>query len=144
MSDYSPLCGRKIFRGIAESGEYTYIKLNDEVFTFFDDPDDGYRSRGVMEGIAKPEDYANLIFNLEHTPLEVDVEELDSDGFTGIHIYGSEGLESRTGEPICELGTNFADDWYPCTVSCFSSTEATLVRKLQFEYIAEKILLDKE
>jgi hypothetical protein len=152
MGEYSELCGRKIFKGVAEANDHMYIKLDDNVYDFYNDPDDGYRSYGCMQGIANPDDYKDLMFNLEHTPLEVDVEEIDEsrrdtvfgECFKGIQIYGSEGLESRTGEPICRVGTDYSDDYYPCSVSQFDSKEATLVHKLQFEYIAEKLLLDKK
>lgn len=146
MSTYSSMCGRKIFKGIAEDNDNVYIKLDDKVYNFYNDPDDGYRSYGVMKGEAKPEHYANLTFNLEHTPIEVDVEEVQSNDktfFDGIQIYGSQALNSRTGEPICELGTDYSEDYYPCSISSFDAEEATRVRSLQFEYIAEHLLLDK-
>jgi hypothetical protein len=148
MSDYTPLCGRKIFKGIAEDNDYMFVKLDDKVYGLFKDNSDGYRSYGVMQGESDPKDYANLTFNLEYTPIEVDVEEVrtdDSDGyFEGIRIYGSKDLNSRTSEPICELGTDYSEDYYPCCIDSFDAEEATKVYRLQFEYIAEHLLLDKE
>lgn len=148
MGEYSHLCGRKIFKGVAWDDDHTYIKLDDKVYQFYKDESDGYRSYGVMHGEAKPEDYAKLTFNLEHTPIEVDVEEfsLDEDNnfFDGIQMYGSQALDSRTGEPILELGTDHSEDYYPYCVDHFYPEEATRVRALQLEYICEKIMLDKQ
>jgi hypothetical protein len=145
MSDYTPLCGRKIFKGIAEANDHMYIKLDDNVFDFYNDADDGYRSYGIMHGLAKLDDYKDLMFNLEHTPIEVEVEESpETSDFSGIQIYGSEALNSRTEEPICEVGTDHSEDYYPCSISHFNAKTATEVYRLQFEYIAEHLLLDKE
>jgi hypothetical protein len=141
--DWKDLVGTKIFKGVAFGNDRTFIKLDDKVYCMFEDPDDGYRSYGIMQGEAKPEDYSELEFNMEFTPIEADVVFIDGT-FVGIEIYGSEATNSGTGEAVCKLGTESTDDYYPYCISEFDSEQATLVRKKQFEYISEIILLDKE
>jgi hypothetical protein len=148
--DYKDVVGRKVFRGVAEADEGTYFKLDDKVYFLYHDPDDGYRSHGFLQGEAKPESYAALMFNLEHKPLEVDVVFCDSkqmdkwEDFTGLEIYGAKDICGVRIEPLCVLGTGNCNDYYPYYLSQFNSKEATEVSRLQDEYIAELILLDKE
>jgi hypothetical protein len=139
---YDELIGRKVFRGVAYGQDGTFIKLDDKVYFLFEDEDDGYRSHGIMQGEAKPGLYSGLTFNLEDRPIEV-VVEYASGEFTGILVFGAPDIVGKREKPMCRLGTDNCDDYYPMYISTYDSKEATEVIWLQDNYIAEQILLDR-
>lgn len=145
MSEYADIVGVKIFKGVAFGNEATYFKLDDKVYAFREDEDDGYRSYGVFEGEALPQQYANEIFNLEHQPIEVLVfENNEKDDFNGIYIFGNPEMCGERKNYICKLGTDHVDDYYPMCTAEFNSVEATECSRLQDNFIAESILLSQD
>lgn len=97
----------------------TYIKLNDEVYSLTEDPDDGYRSYGNLK--LEENFKHNRKFNLENAEIDVYLEhkkdvhgDYKNDAFDGIILYSLDNKKT-----LAEFGTNVSDSYYPsCVCNC--------------------------
>jgi len=96
-------------KDVYEDAQYFSFRLDEKTYTAIEDPSDGYRSSMQEIGVS---DHA-----LKNTfpPVQVvgvyDESDLSDDTLTLIHAV--------TGKPILRVGTDNADDYYPCFVSEF-------------------------
>jgi len=100
-----------------ESVKHVYIKLDNAVILFEENPDDGYRSycnESLVTDVP-----SEVKFNLEEYPVPCYVKNLDvwgddfgSGRFRGIGIYTDETCRVE----LAKFGTGNSDDYYPCCV----------------------------
>lgn len=112
--------GKHKFSGIdpymrpGDYGDYEgyYIVIDDTVYTFERDPDDGYRSYGnlyIPKNISV-NDIKNRFPSQDVIITQYHRE--DTDGYK--HFYSITDVE--TGKTILEIGTDYTDDYYPMAI----------------------------
>lgn len=94
------------------------FRLDGNVYTAVENPDDGYRSS--MRGLAVGNDDMKNIF----TPVEV----IGRHRVKGYYDQKDDILElidTVSGEVVIEVGTENTDDYYPCFVASFNPKSIT-------------------
>lgn len=99
-----------LFKGVFNDGETVLVKINDQVFSFTEDPDDGYRSYMITNGSVTPPDYAN--FNFELNPVKLFVRYGNNGSFEGLELYLTEQSDC-----VAQFGTDNIDDYYPVAMN---------------------------
>ena len=111
--DIEDLVGEHVLTGVEEfysndSNEFCLV-LDGIVFSFLEDPDDGYRSL-LGEVLIGRREIKNTF-----DPVKVSViKNPDEDSETILGLVGDRY------KVLFEVGTNYSDDYYPCFVSSFS------------------------
>lgn len=104
-------CEAVLFQGVYEEGESVFVKLNNEVFLFTENPDDGYRSYMVEEGNVPAPKKAK--FSFAKQPVALFARYSDNGSFSGLELFASE----EATEPLAQFGTNHMDDYYPLAIN---------------------------
>ena len=104
--------------GVDTEGEQIYIGIDDKVYMFEEDPEDGYRS------YMKDYKVVNWDLNNKFDPIEVRIVKFKEDGkvkpkllpgkdtrFDGYEIY-----DAKNKKPILIIGTDYIDDYYPSAI----------------------------
>lgn len=100
--------------------EGVYLKLNDKIYSFYIDADDGYRSYGIIKEEFFYDEDNNIIkdsyieFPEQYlTFREIEVDEAIDDYYHNkywmILLYNNE-------KEVLRLGTNLSDSYYPCAI----------------------------
>lgn len=115
-----------------------YLKLNDEIWAFEYNPEDGYRSSCDEYQISNKDiRLKNVTFNFEDYPIEVYLENWTcangAGSFRGIKLYDSNDPSER--KEIGVFGTSNIDDWYP---SCCMNIDIPRINELYFYELVSK------
>jgi hypothetical protein len=100
-----------LFSGYYQDGSNVYVKLGGEVYLFSEDPDDGYRSYMIEEGVVTAPPKAR--FSFAARPVVLFARYTNNGSFTGLELF----LTEDSTDPVAQFGTDLMDDYYPCAIS---------------------------
>jgi hypothetical protein len=96
-----------LFKGVYSDNSMVYVSLNNKVFGFREDPDDGYRSYMVEEGLVQSPKKAAFSFGKK--PVKLFARTGDLGSFDGLALF----LNEEDHEAVAQFGTDHSDDYYP-------------------------------
>lgn len=98
-----------------------YVKIDNTILEFKENPDDGYRSYCDAEIVTSVPQ--NVFFNLESHPIRCYLKNYDGadndNEFRGIKFFTDEDCSKM----LAEFGTNHSDDYYPSCI-CYMDIPA--------------------
>lgn len=109
------------------------VRLNDVVYEFLEDPDDGYRSHLGAVRISLASDHTGFFPNSIGTVMLVSTDDPDTwpdnwrppekDDWSDSDFSGFFLVDTKDMHIWCQIGTEYSDVYYPCFISRYTPKE---------------------